>query len=200
MHIYHMARNILFKAPRGIGWLTNSWHAAHNRVYNRTCKGCLVILTLLLFAGVSITFLACDQASPPTAPEQVSPKLPSPPASNNSRITYEIVKEWVIPDGGHGRVIVVDSEQRTEAGLLAIAEQIRRDTNNDRNTIVFIYDERDAATLRDAALDERLNKAEMKRHDDHMIGSYFRIANTGFHAITVALQGVNGPMREIPLR
>lgn len=35
------------KAPRGMGWLTNPRKAAYNRVYNRTTKGCLVLLLAL---------------------------------------------------------------------------------------------------------------------------------------------------------
>ena len=36
------------KAPRGAGWLTDPKKAAYNRVYNRTTKGCLVVLALCL--------------------------------------------------------------------------------------------------------------------------------------------------------
>ncbi len=32
------------KAPRGWGWLTNPRRAAYNRVYNRTTRGCAVML------------------------------------------------------------------------------------------------------------------------------------------------------------
>lgn len=32
------------KAPRGWGWLTNPRKAAYNRVYNRTTRGCLVLV------------------------------------------------------------------------------------------------------------------------------------------------------------
>ncbi len=49
------ARNSLgLKAPRGWGWLTNPRKAAYNRVYNRTTRGCLVIVIVgaVGFAGV----------------------------------------------------------------------------------------------------------------------------------------------------
>jgi len=39
------------KAPRSWGWLTNPKKAAYNRVYNRTTRGCLV-LVMALAAGV----------------------------------------------------------------------------------------------------------------------------------------------------
>jgi hypothetical protein len=42
-------RNSLgLKAPRGWGWLTNPKKAAYNRVYNRTTRGCLVMVVTML--------------------------------------------------------------------------------------------------------------------------------------------------------
>ncbi len=56
------ARNNLgLKAPRGWGWLTNPRKAAYNRVYNRTTRGCLVVLCFwltLAFAGVLVAAAA----------------------------------------------------------------------------------------------------------------------------------------------
>ncbi len=43
------------KAPRGWGWLTNPRRAAYNRIYNRTTRGCLVVVGFwgaLVAAGV----------------------------------------------------------------------------------------------------------------------------------------------------
>jgi hypothetical protein len=34
------------KAPRGWGWVTNPKKAAYNRVYQRTTRGCLVVLLM----------------------------------------------------------------------------------------------------------------------------------------------------------
>lgn len=36
------------KVPRGWGWLTNPRKAAYNRVYNRTTRGCLVVVVALV--------------------------------------------------------------------------------------------------------------------------------------------------------
>jgi len=55
-------RNSLgLKAPRGWGWLTNPRKAAYNRVYNRTTRGCLVVLGFwlaLASAGVLVAAAA----------------------------------------------------------------------------------------------------------------------------------------------
>ena len=48
--------NLGFKAPRGMGWLTNPKKAAYNRIYNRTTVGCSVILLaggLMLLPGMA---------------------------------------------------------------------------------------------------------------------------------------------------
>jgi hypothetical protein len=51
-------RNSLgLKAPRGWGWITNPRKAAYNRVYNRTTRGCLVVVAFVgsaMLAGAAI--------------------------------------------------------------------------------------------------------------------------------------------------
>jgi hypothetical protein len=48
------ARNSLgLKAPRGWGWITNPKKAAYNRVYNRTTRGCLVLLVAMVSATMT---------------------------------------------------------------------------------------------------------------------------------------------------
>lgn len=45
------------KAPRGWGWLTNPKRALYNRIYNRTTRGCLVLLLGLCGSLLCILFL-----------------------------------------------------------------------------------------------------------------------------------------------
>jgi hypothetical protein len=42
------------KAPRGYGWITNPRKAAYNRIYNRTSRGCLasLVIVILLFTAL----------------------------------------------------------------------------------------------------------------------------------------------------
>ena len=40
------------RAPRGWGWLRNPKKAAYNRVYNRTTRGCLVLVVAMV-AGLA---------------------------------------------------------------------------------------------------------------------------------------------------
>ncbi|MBK6989345.1 MAG: hypothetical protein IPI10_18300 [Bacteroidetes bacterium] len=40
--------NLGFKAPRGMGWLTNPKKYMYNKVYNKTTTGCMVVLMYLV--------------------------------------------------------------------------------------------------------------------------------------------------------
>ena len=52
-----------FRAPRGMGWLTNPRKAAYNRVYYRTTRGCALPAAVLvsgaaLALGLAVRWLA----------------------------------------------------------------------------------------------------------------------------------------------
>jgi hypothetical protein len=53
--------NLGFKAPRGLGWIINPKKALYNKVYNKTSRGCMfnlaVIITLVL---TIVTVQSCD--------------------------------------------------------------------------------------------------------------------------------------------
>jgi len=51
----YVRQNMGFKAPRGLGWVTNPKKALYNRVYNRTTSGCMV--AMMLFLGVLGCFI-----------------------------------------------------------------------------------------------------------------------------------------------
>lgn len=51
-----LRHNLGLKAPRGWGWLTNPKRALYNRIYNRTTRGCLVLLVGIGGGVLGITF------------------------------------------------------------------------------------------------------------------------------------------------
>ena len=54
--------NLGFKAPRGMGWITDPKKAMYNKVYNKTSRGCLVSVMFLLsmpFALVYVVWKIC---------------------------------------------------------------------------------------------------------------------------------------------
>ena len=48
------------KAPRGWGWVTNPKRAAYNRVYNRTTRGCLVVVAAVGLGIAGVVWGACS--------------------------------------------------------------------------------------------------------------------------------------------
>lgn len=50
--------NLGFKAPRGMGWITDPKKALYNRVYNKTSRGCLVSLLFLLSIPGALVYVA----------------------------------------------------------------------------------------------------------------------------------------------
>lgn len=53
----YVRNNLGFKVPRGWGWVTNPRKAAYNRIYNRTTKGCMVLMVYLAGTMILILFL-----------------------------------------------------------------------------------------------------------------------------------------------
>ena len=48
------------RAPRGWGWVTNPKRAAYNRVYNRTTRGCLVVVVAVGLGIAGVVWGACS--------------------------------------------------------------------------------------------------------------------------------------------
>ncbi|MFM6935888.1 MAG: hypothetical protein ACKOXP_10620 [Flavobacteriales bacterium] len=70
-------QNLGFKAPRGMGWLTDPKKAMYNKVYQKTTRGCLLQLMILTaIIGFLVGFSSCDMRSTDDSNyEYVSPSL-----------------------------------------------------------------------------------------------------------------------------
>jgi hypothetical protein len=49
--------NLGFKAPRGMGWITDPKKALYNKVYNKTSRGCLVSLVFILSMPFDLAYV-----------------------------------------------------------------------------------------------------------------------------------------------
>ena len=57
--IKRLVKNKLgLRAPRGWGWITNPKKATYNRVYNRTTRGCLILVVVLVAALAAVGVVA----------------------------------------------------------------------------------------------------------------------------------------------
>ncbi len=50
-------QNLSFKAPRGMGWLTDPKKALYNKVYNKTSRGCMVSFAVLLSMPLTLAYV-----------------------------------------------------------------------------------------------------------------------------------------------
>jgi hypothetical protein len=136
--------------------------------------GCLLIVGAVILA---VVWSGIDHSPAPALP-------PTPAASQpQSRITYDIVRQWTIPNGGFGRVVVISKANAQESGLRALAETLKYDTASDRNAFVFIFDDRRAAAMYERALN--LNRKDGRFYDRHFVAMYSRNVNTGLHRLDI---------------
>jgi hypothetical protein len=134
-------------------------------------------------AGIHYFLIDADDARSVSAAAKESESAP----------TYTIVRQWTIPNGGFGKVILLSKSGPNEQELRALGEKLKRDTASDRNAWIFVYDDERAARNRDAALSEKLSVTDMKQHNRHMVASYARNANTGYHMLLINVAGLDGP-------
>ena len=48
--------NLGFKAPRGMGWITDPKKALYNKVYNKTSRGCLGSVVFMLSIPLALAY------------------------------------------------------------------------------------------------------------------------------------------------
>lgn len=111
------------------------------------------------------------------------------------QVRYDIAKRWSIPNGGEGKVIVIPPALANEAGMTALADKLREDTRSDRNAFIFIFDDPQAAEMRDRL--NSLSPSEREFYQRHFMGTYIRNINTGFHEMEMHPTGMNGPSKQL---
>ncbi|HKO18403.1 MAG TPA: hypothetical protein VJU82_05915 [Acidobacteriaceae bacterium] len=135
----------------------------------------------LLLALVVIAIAGCA-ASDPTPPHPVS---------------YSVVDEWPIPNGGFSRVIVIAGTSATDAGLRALGDELRYDTRDDRNADIDVFTDSAAAALRDRVFADKASRKDLAFYDRHFVAVYTRNTNTGFNRLSIMPKGLNGPQTDI---
>jgi hypothetical protein len=53
--------NLGFKAPRGLGWVTDPKKSLYNKVYNKTSRGCIFNIAVIIAIGLTfVSIQSCD--------------------------------------------------------------------------------------------------------------------------------------------
>ena len=87
---------------------------------------------------------------------------------------------------------MIDSVHANESDLRALGDELRFDTQADRNAFIFVYSHKRAAQIRRIVLDDRASRKDLRFYDAHFVGSYTRNINSGLHEFVIMLNGLNG--------
>jgi hypothetical protein len=140
---------------------------------------------LFLIAAVAVLAVANSLAKACRSGPDAASTVSSVP-----KIEYQVVQEWTIPGGGFGHVIVIDSTKADEAGIRQLGEQLRQERPDAKHVNVDIYDNEQAARMRQAGMSEKLPKKQQAFHDRHRLGIYQRNRTTGSERLIFAPGGM----------
>lgn len=132
--------------------------------------------------------------STPLAESEATTQPPSEPTRDE--VTYEIYEEWEIPNGGYGRVILVNPKFRNETDLRILGDKLIQLSKPDRNAFMWVYDDVRAAQLR-KNID--FTEDEEAIYDPHFLLVYMRNINTGYHQLDIMVDGLDGDRITIDL-
>jgi hypothetical protein len=151
---------------------------------------------LLIVGAVLVVVVVITMTNSGADPDAGSAGGGAVPAAE-AAIPYRIVEQWKIPNGGFGRVIVIDSAHANEADLRALGDDLLRFTAADRNAVVEVFDDSLSAAHRQRGISGDLPKLEQQRFDRHKVADYTRNANTGFNQFTLTPDGIDGRVIEV---
>jgi hypothetical protein len=108
-------------------------------------------------------------------------------------VPYTTVERWAV-----GRVLVIDPADRTEDRLRQLCGEIRADRRNASHATVLVFDDPDAAALRQ---DPRMESNDpFPEHDDHLVATYSKNTTSGFHECAIMLHGAAADSGRITLQ
>lgn len=167
---------------------------------------------LIIFVGIPFGFLLIvgtignliggkDVSKAPT-PTQTLSAIPSQtisqqkvqpsPTPVKKTISYEVLQQWNINNGGKGKVVLIPADYLNEVDMTTLGQKLKEDTKNDKNAFIMVFNEKKAAVLRDKIIDSTATKDEEKFYDQHYVGQYTKNGNSGFHAFAIYFDGVSG--------
>jgi hypothetical protein len=139
---------------------------------------------VVVFAFSSIVRGHEQVTDPPTASVTQTPQAP------RDTIPFRVAQSWDIPNGGYGRIIVIDHRAVTDSGLRQVGTELLAFTRSDRNAFINVFDNATAAAMWKDIPEG--NDERAKFYDRHLVGSYGKNANTGYNEWVFYTKGLNG--------
>jgi|WetSurMetagenome_2_1015567.scaffolds.fasta_scaffold26925_5 hypothetical protein len=112
------------------------------------------------------------------------------PTPTVKTISYELLQQWDINNGGYGKTILIPTDYLNETDMTSLGQKLKEDTKNDKNSFISIFTNKEAAKLRDKL--SNLSKTEEDFYDKNYVGQYTKNGNSGFHTFVIYFDGVSG--------
>ena len=174
--------------PLGVWWLLRS-----RGVFWQIAAAAVAGFVWLAVIGAALPDTPSDpinQQDDTTAVAAPTPNLPqSATTPTKATISYEVVQTWTIPNGGFGKVIVVDPTYLNRNDMATLGDELRNDTRNDRNAFIFIFSDGQAARLRDKVVADTVTEDERATYRKGFVGTYRRNANNGLIELIICYDG-----------
>lgn len=165
--------------------------------------GCLTIIGLFILLGVlgSLSLNSAKEKAQQHKQEQDTQQANNTAQDSNvnqpvvdeaqKEITYEIKRTWDIPNGGHGKTVVISKDYLNDADMATLGDKLRSDSKDDRNAFIFVYTDATAAELRDKPLEE-ITDTESDLILNNFVGTYTKNANSGYDEFAIYYDGQLG--------
>jgi hypothetical protein len=162
---------------------------------------------LIIFVGIPFGFLLIvgtignliggkdvskTQTPTPTPTQAIVQQKGQPTPTPVKTISYEVLQQWDINNGGKGKIILIPADYLNEADMTTLGQKLKSDTKNDKNAFIMVFTDKKAAALRDKVTGNTMTKDEEKFYDTHYVGQYTKNGNSGFHAFAIYFDGVSG--------
>jgi len=110
-------------------------------------------------------------------------------SDNIDNVSYEVIKQWDIPNGGLGKTILIDPSLVNENDMAKLGKTLNSDFLSEKNAFVFIYSDRQAAIDRDTVDPENMSEDYINQNLNHFVGSYTKNSSSNINELTAYLEG-----------
>ncbi len=159
---------------------------------------------IIIFIGLTCICLLClciaylfTYGYTPTSINNSNNAIQAPTEIIIPIIPFQVIDQWEIPNGGYGKVIIIDHSNVNDYDMRLLGLQVMQGAINDKNAFYSIYDDIKAAQMRQYLADDKYSNEELAFYDLHFVGVYDKNGNTGYHLYSFWLSGINGPQVDI---
>jgi hypothetical protein len=124
-------------------------------------------------------------------PRSVVPEVLPLDTASTPRLNDRVVNEWALPNGGLGKVVVVEPFPRNEANARTLGRRLAQETANAPHVLIYVFDDESAAKQW-IARDAHATPEAAQSCESHYVGRYTRDGSSGTHSFSCILENSDG--------